>query len=904
MSNYTRYPDAIRKYANASLFPISAPNGTIVEALDTHTLYSYDTGTMSWLPIASPAADLAITALMGDVTATGPGAVPATISNHAVTNAKLAQAPAMTLKGNNTAGTADEKDLTVSQVNTMLGNFGGTVTSVALTTPGVLYSVSGSPITTSGTLALSLIAQAANTVLAGPTSGGSANPSFRLLTASDIPFPVSGFTQGSVIFANVSGNLAQDNSKFFWDDTNFRLGIGTATPSTSLNIQSITEQLRLAYDATHTADFVVSSVGALTLSTTGSRADVIILPSNSSGDDAGSYFTAMAGQGGAGSGTAGANGGIASLIGGTAGVGSASGGVGGAAVIQGGAATSFTTGGVGGSVMINAANASGDNTVDQAGGFISLTGGNSVGAADASTLSITGGIGGPGTGTISGRGGSLLFVGGAGGAGAVSSQRGGNATFRSGTGGGGVTAGNGGTTTMQGGTGGVGSSTPGSGGASIVQGGTAAAQAGAAAGQARLLGGIASSTGTGGDGANIQITASNANGDATVNRVGGGVVVVAGNSIGPTPQVGGGMSLTAGIGSNGTATSGAGGAINVIAGVGGAGAGAGGDGGGVQVIGGLAGVGGTSGGTGGIATLQSGAGGAFAGSAGGAVNVNGGAGSATGSGGAGGAANIRGGAASGDNTVNRVGGAIALTAGNSKGSSAGANININAGVGGTGTGTAGASGGNITSIAGTGGIGSATSGAGGSISPSGGVGGAGVVGGVGGAAGMSAGTGGAGSSTNGNGGSLTLSAGVSGAGAGTAGVGGVILFRTATATSLSEVGRFDNAGNFGVGNSSPTYKIDLLGGNLGVGTAGNGVRVKEGSNAKQGVVTLSGGTATVSNTSVTANSRIFLTVQSLGTIAVPTSIAVTARSAGVSFTITSLQVTDTSVVAYEIFEPY
>lgn len=63
---------------------------------------------------------------------------------------------------------------------------GGTVTSVALTTPGVLYSVSGSPITTAGTLALSLISQTQNTVLAGP-SGGSGNPSFRLLTAGDIP---------------------------------------------------------------------------------------------------------------------------------------------------------------------------------------------------------------------------------------------------------------------------------------------------------------------------------------------------------------------------------------------------------------------------------------------------------------------------------------------------------------------------------------------------------------------------------------------------------------------------------------------------------------------------------------------------------------------------------------------
>ena len=67
---------------------------------------------------------------------------------------------------------------------------------------------------------------------------------------------------------------------------------------------------------------------------------------------------------------------------------------------------------------------------------------------------------------------------------------------------------------------------------------------------------------------------------------------------------------------------------------------------------------------------------------------------------------------------------------------------------------------------------------------------------------------------------------------------------------------------------------------------------------------MAAGTVTVANTSVTASSRIFLTVQSLGTVAVATPVAITARTAGTSFTISSSAVTDTSVVAWEIFEPY
>lgn len=90
---------------------------------------------------------------------------------------------------------------------------------------------------------------------------------------------------------------------------------------------------------------------------------------------------------------------------------------------------------------------------------------------------------------------------------------------------------------------------------------------------------------------------------------------------------------------------------------------------------------------------------------------------------------------------------------------------------------------------------------------------------------------------------------------------------------------------------------------LKITTVGKGLYIKEGANATSGVATLSAGTVVVSTTKVTASSRIYLTVQSLGTVAVATPIAVTARSAGTSFTISSSAVTDTSTVAWLIIEP-
>jgi len=46
----------------------------------------------------------------------------------------------------------------------------------------------------------------------------------------------TGFTQGSVVFAGTGGLLTQNNGSFFWDNLNGRLGIGTSSPSSSLEV--------------------------------------------------------------------------------------------------------------------------------------------------------------------------------------------------------------------------------------------------------------------------------------------------------------------------------------------------------------------------------------------------------------------------------------------------------------------------------------------------------------------------------------------------------------------------------------------------------------------------------------------------------------------------------------------
>jgi hypothetical protein len=92
--------------------------------------------------------------------------------------------------------------------------YAGTVTSVAASGGTTGMSFTGSPITTSGTLTL------AGTLAV--TNGGTGTS--------------TQFTAGSVVFAGTSGVYSQDNANLFWDDTNNRLGIGTSSPGTKLDV--------------------------------------------------------------------------------------------------------------------------------------------------------------------------------------------------------------------------------------------------------------------------------------------------------------------------------------------------------------------------------------------------------------------------------------------------------------------------------------------------------------------------------------------------------------------------------------------------------------------------------------------------------------------------------------------
>ena len=83
------------------------------------------------------------------------------------------------------------------------GGGSGTVTSVTMTVPTGEFGMSGSPVTSAGTLALTWQTQTTNKVLAAP-NGSTGAPSFRVLAAADIPsLAASKITSGTLDVARL-----------------------------------------------------------------------------------------------------------------------------------------------------------------------------------------------------------------------------------------------------------------------------------------------------------------------------------------------------------------------------------------------------------------------------------------------------------------------------------------------------------------------------------------------------------------------------------------------------------------------------------------------------------------------------------------------------------------------------
>lgn len=121
-------------------------------------------------------------------------------------------------------GTNSATRLAIGTNGYVLTSDGTTASWAAIPATGVTSfqtSLSGLTPSTSTTGAITL----AGTL--GVTSGGTGT--------------TTQFTAGSIIFAGASGVYSQSNTKFFWDNTNNRLGVNTGAPNVNLTVVSNTQ---------------------------------------------------------------------------------------------------------------------------------------------------------------------------------------------------------------------------------------------------------------------------------------------------------------------------------------------------------------------------------------------------------------------------------------------------------------------------------------------------------------------------------------------------------------------------------------------------------------------------------------------------------------------------------------
>ena len=186
-------PSQVKTFANLAAFPATGALKTIYIAEDTNKTYRW-TGSVYTEISASAAMTW--------------GAIGGTLSNQTdLQNALDAKQDDITLTTTGSSGASTLVGSTLNVPNYTLSGLGGVPTSRTLTINGVTQDLS---------------ANRTFTISTGITIGSTA---------------IASGVVGRVLFEG-AGNVVQESSSLFWDDTNARLGIGTSSPSSTLSVGS------------------------------------------------------------------------------------------------------------------------------------------------------------------------------------------------------------------------------------------------------------------------------------------------------------------------------------------------------------------------------------------------------------------------------------------------------------------------------------------------------------------------------------------------------------------------------------------------------------------------------------------------------------------------------------------
>ncbi|MFA5132027.1 MAG: hypothetical protein WC444_01720 [Candidatus Paceibacterota bacterium] len=262
---------------NASTTNLSATGATLTSLFSTNATLTNATTTLLAVTGTSTLATTTISNLtvtgqttLGNASTTNISATGAVFGNTNTTgtatilNASTTNLSASGLFATNaflsalTVTNASTTNISGSGLNFTNGFFGGlTATNVTFTnasttnlsatgaTLASLFSTNAT-ITNASTTNLSATGATLTNAFVGGLTTTNASTT-NVTTSGDSYF--SALTSGSIPFISTGGKLSQNNANFFWDNTNTRLGIGTATPASIVDIYG-TDALRLPVGTT------------------------------------------------------------------------------------------------------------------------------------------------------------------------------------------------------------------------------------------------------------------------------------------------------------------------------------------------------------------------------------------------------------------------------------------------------------------------------------------------------------------------------------------------------------------------------------------------------------------------------------------------------------------------------
>ena len=240
------------KVANSATTATNANNPSTIVARDASGNFSAGTITanLSGNATTSTTSTNFSGSLGGDVGGTQGATV---VQPGVITNAKLAQMAENSIKGNDTGGTADAKDLTVSEVKTLLGIVGSvTIADTQIGFGDASGNIAGSANFTwnNSTLVLSLAnnseinlgnsLSARKVVLYDPGAGNDFQYFGFGITAGQTDYIVSSTSNNHVFYAATSTSARQELAQIRGNGR-FSIGVGTPSASTIFQVSSTTQ---------------------------------------------------------------------------------------------------------------------------------------------------------------------------------------------------------------------------------------------------------------------------------------------------------------------------------------------------------------------------------------------------------------------------------------------------------------------------------------------------------------------------------------------------------------------------------------------------------------------------------------------------------------------------------------